>query len=161
MMIWSISGFCRYQIVKINPAKYNQIYKEFKNLNRLLAWGHATTIEQLVINTGCKDVIIDQFANEKVVETALKRKKLLVNLTQRHRAEEDLAVAAASILARQAFIEGLELLGRDLGITLPKGGGGETIKIGKKILKQYGQPFLLELCKEHFKNLNAILDITS
>jgi ribonuclease HIII len=63
-------------------------------------------------------------------------------------------------LARQAFIEGLELLGLGIGIILPKGGGTETIKIGKQILKQYGEPQLLELCKEHFKNLDAILGKT-
>jgi ribonuclease HIII len=148
---------CLYQIVKINPPKYNQIYAEFKNLNSLLAWGHATTIEQLVEKSGCQDVIVDQFANEYVVENALKRKKLKINLTQRHRGEEDLAVAAASILARQTFVEGLDQLGQELGITLPKGASAATKQVAVEILRKYGLETLKNVCKQHFKTLDAIL----
>jgi ribonuclease HIII len=149
---------CLYHIVKINPWKYNQIYEDFKNLNRLLAWGHATTIEQLVEQSGCSNVIIDQFADEWVVENALKRKKLVVKLTQRHRAEEDLAVAAASILARNAFIEGLEQLSQEVGITLPKGSSAATQVAGQQVLRKWGLEKLKEICKKHFKTLDAILE---
>ncbi len=153
-----IKTHCLYHIVKINPLKYNQIYADFKNLNRLLAWGHATAIEQLVQQTGCQEVIIDQFADEWVVEQALKRKKLIVKLTQRHRAEEDLAVAAASILARQAFIEGLERLGQEIGIELPKGSSKATQLAGQEVLRKWGKEKLKEVCKQHFKTLDAILE---
>jgi len=152
-----IKATCSYQIVKINPPKYNQIYNDFKNLNSLLAWGHATTIEQLVTKTGCHDVIVDQFANEYVVETALKRKKLKINLTQQHRAEEHLAVAAASILARHAFVEGLDQLSRELGITLPKGASAATKQAGLEVISKYGIETLKNVCKQHFKTLDAIL----
>lgn len=153
-----IKRHCLYHIVKINPIKYNQIYASFKNLNRLLAWGHATAIEQLVEQSGCQNVIVDQFADEHVVELALKRKNLVVNLTQRHRAEEDLAVAAASILARDAFIDGLHRLGQELGIVLPKGSSQATIAVGQAILKRWGEEKLREICKEHFKTFNIILN---
>lgn len=139
-----------HHIVKINPSKYNQIYEDFKNLNKLLAWGHATTIEALMKKTGCKDVIIDQFADEHVVITALKRKNLNLNLTQRHRGEEDLAVAAASILARDTFLMGLKSLGEEIGIELPKGGSRVTVTVGKKIFQKYGNEGLLRVCKKHF-----------
>lgn len=152
-----IKKICLHHIVKINPPKYNQIYAQFKNLNRLLAWGHATTIEQLVLESNCTDVIIDQFADESVVELALKRKKLSVNLTQRHRAEEDLAVAAASILARLAFIDGLDQLSQALGVQLPKGSSDATLRAGKEILQRFGEEKLRENCKQHFKTLDQIL----
>jgi ribonuclease HIII len=152
-----IQRHCLYHIVKINPLKYNQIYADFKNLNRLLAWGHATTIEQLVQQSNCQNVIIDQFADESVVEQALKRKKLAVNLTQRHRAEEDLAVAAASILARNAFVEGLDRLSQEVGILLPKGSSKATMLAAKEVLKRWGEEKLREICKQHFKTLDAIL----
>jgi ribonuclease HIII len=148
---------CLYHIVKINPLKYNQIYADFKNLNRLLAWGHATAIEQLVQQSGCQNVLIDQFADESVVIQALKRKKLTVTLTQRHRAEEDLAVAAASILARQAFLEGLEQLSQAVGILLPKGSSKATKLAGQEVLRRWGEEKLREICKQHFKTLDAIL----
>lgn len=156
-MAKEIKKQCLYHIVRINPLKYNQIYNDFKNLNRLLAWGHATTIEQLVEKSGCQQVIIDQFADEWVVEQALKRKKLVVNLTQRHRAEEDLAVAAASILARHAFLDGLERLSEEVGIPLPKGASQAVQTAGKAVLKKWGEEKLKEICKEHFKTLDAIL----
>lgn len=152
-----IKSLCLTHVVKINPPKYNQIYAEFKNLNRLLAWGHATTIEQLVEQSKCQTVIIDQFADESVVEQALRRKKLAVKLTQRHRAEEDLPVAAASILARCAFIEGLDQLSRDIGIVLPKGSSKATKEAGLEILNRWGEEKLRSICKQHFKTLDAIL----
>lgn len=147
-----------YHIVKINPLKYNDLYKQFGNLNTLLAWGHATTIEQLVLKTNCHNVIIDQFAAEHVVLTALKRKQIEVSLTQRHRGEEDLVVAAASILARNTFLEGLEKLGRDLGIELPKGASDGVIKVGKEIVRQFGAEALARVGKLHFKTLQVILN---
>ncbi|MCE2983835.1 MAG: ribonuclease HIII [Parachlamydia sp.] len=148
---------CLWHVVRINPPKYNEIYANFKNLNRLLAWGHATVIEHLVLKSGCKDVIVDQFANPSVVELALKRKKIALNLTQQHRAEEDIAVAAASILARHAFLEGLRQLGEEIGITLPKGSSSLTQTVGRQIIEKRGKEQLLLLCKQHFKTLDAIL----
>ncbi len=145
-----------HHIVKINPQKYNELYDQFKNLNKLLAWGHATTIEQLVLKTDCHNVLIDQFASEDVVITALKRKKLEVNLTQRHRGEEDLVVAAASILARLTFLEGLEELGKKFDCVLTKGASKATIATGKKIYNRYGLEGLKETGKLHFKTLDAI-----
>jgi ribonuclease HIII len=146
-----------YHVVKINPPKYNQLYADFKNLNHLLAWGHATAIEQLVEQTGCREVMIDQFADEAVVERALKRKHLTLHLTQRHRAEENLAVAAASILARQAFIQGLRQLSVEIGITLPKGSSAATQQVGIEIVKRWGEERLRMVCKQHFKTLDLIL----
>lgn len=146
-----------HSIIRIHPLKYNELYEKFKNLNQLLAWGHATAIEELVQNTGCKTVIIDQFANEHVVENALKRKKLDLNLTQRHYGEEDPVVAAASILARAAFVEGIDSLGKMIGTTLPKGASSIVINVGKKIVAQHGKDILNKLGKLHFKTLDAIL----
>lgn len=146
-----------HHIVKINPAKYNELIKQFGNLNHLLAWGHATTIEQLVAKTECRNVLIDQFANEKVVLTALKRKNLDLNLKQRHRAEEDLVVAAASILARQAFLEGLESLGREFSMKFPKGASAATIAAGRKFVEQFDVVQLAKVGKMHFKTVDAIM----
>lgn len=145
-----------HHIVKINPKKYNELYAQFKNLNKLLAWGHATAIEALVEQTGCNRVIIDQFADESVVLTALKRKKLELDLTQRHRGEEDLVVAAASILARQTFVEGLEQLSQLCGLPLPKGASAQTIAAGKNYVRTFGKEALENVAKLHFKTVDAI-----
>lgn len=152
-----IRNTCAYQIVKINPQKYNELIVQFGNLNKLLAWGHATAIEQLFEKTGCKQVIIDQFANEHVVLTALKRKKLILNIVQRHRGEEDIVVAAASILARCAFVEGLAMLEKQYNMKLPKGASQQTIQAGRKFVQAYGQENLGQIGKLHFKTLDSIL----
>lgn len=146
-----------HHIVRINPLKYNELYAKFRNLNHLLAWGHATTIESLVEKSGCREVIIDQFAAERVVETALKRKSMEVKLTQRHRGEEDLVVAAASILARQAFLDGLAKLSSDFSITLPKGASPKVVQAGIQFASKYGRDALPKVGKMHFKTLDAIL----
>lgn len=147
-----------HHIVKINPAKYNELYPQFKNLNKLLGWGHATVIEQLMEATGCPSIIIDQFADESVVLTALSRKKLMPHLTQRHRAEEDLVVAAASILARDAFLTGLEQLGRTFEMPLPKGASQQVIKTGQLFVRRHGFEALAKVGKLHFKTLESILN---
>lgn len=148
---------CIYHIVKINPLKYNELIVQFGNLNKLLAWGHATTIELLAQKTGCNKIIVDQFANEIVVLTALKRKKLNLDVTQRHRGEEDLVVAAASILARDAFVNGLEQMEKQYGMKLPKGASAQTIIAGKKFINSFGRDKLGLVGKLHFKTLDAIL----
>lgn len=150
-------GF-QHSIVRLPPPKYNELYKSFGNLNRLLAWGHATAIEELVKKTGCKKVIIDQFASEHLVENALKRKNIEIDLTQRHRAESDPVVAAASILARAAFLEGLERLGMPLSFTLPKGASQQVLEAGRKLVAKHGPEILGSVAKLHFKTKDIILD---
>lgn len=147
-----------HHIVKINPEKYNELIGQFHNLNKLLAWGHATTIEQLVEKSGCRNVIIDQFADEHVVLTALKRKKLELSLTQRHRGEEDLVVAAASILARQEFVESMKKMEDSFKQEFPKGASAKTIEAGRKFVRTYGRETLGKVGKLHFKTLDAILN---
>lgn len=149
---------CMHHIVKINPSKYNEIHGQFGNLNLLLAWGHATTIEQLIEKSQCREVIIDQFANEYVVLNALKKKKIQLNLTQRHKAEADLVVAAASILARQTFLEGLLFMQEKYGMKFPKGASLQTIKAGKDFLRKFGVSELKEVGKMHFKTIDSILN---
>ncbi len=146
-----------HHVVKINPVRYNELYEQFHNLNKMLAWGHATTIEQLVIQTQCTHVIIDQFAAEHVVETALRRKQLAVKLHQQHRAEADPVVAAASILARDAFLGGLELLGQQAGMAIPKGASELVVKAAKKLVQLHGCEALGKYAKLHFKTTLKVL----
>lgn len=145
-------------VIRIFPQRYNELYHQFKNLNSLLAWGHSAAIENLVTKTGCKEVIIDQFASEWVVENALKKKGLSVALTQRHKGEEDPVVAAASILARAAFVEGLEEMEREHGLSLPKGVNSDVKKAAKKALSHYGREILQKIAKMHFKTSQEILN---
>ncbi len=146
-----------YNLVTIFPEKYNYLYDQFRNLNHLLGWGHATTIENILKKTSCKKVVIDKFANEKVVISAISKKNLDVNLLQRHRGEEDIVVAAASILARNAFIEGMETLSQTFGLTLPKGAAPLVIDVGRRFVSKHGRSSLPKIAKMHFKTIQAII----
>jgi ribonuclease HIII len=144
-------------IIPLFPAKYNELYAKFHNLNSMLAWAHSQAIENVHKLTGCKHVIIDQFAHESLVQNAVKRKKLDVILTQRHRGEEDIVVAAASILARSAFVEGIDRLSQEVNMELPKGASKKTITTGKALVKKWGQDVLKHVSKEHFRTTEQVI----
>src|SRR5207249_10087242 len=92
------------------------------NVNSILGWGHAGVIENMLAKVpACPKVISDQFGNKRIIEQALMERGKKIKLVQRHKAESDLAVAAASILARDEFVRRLRRLGKEFGIVLPKG----------------------------------------
>jgi ribonuclease HIII len=86
----------------------------------------------------------------------LKRKHLALNVVQRHRAEEDLAVAAASILARESFLLSLEQLGQQYGVPLPKGAANQVIIAGKLFTQKHGRGTLEMVGKLHFKTASLL-----
>lgn len=151
-----IRKICDHEVVRIPPARYNELYVKFKNLNSFLAWGHATVIEALNIRTKCKTVLIDKFANEFVVQNAVKQKKLQIDLEQKVRAESDVVVAAASILARAAFVEGMKKMSDFYGFEIPKGASKQVIAAGKKLVALHGKEVLSMCAKTHFKTTNEI-----
>ncbi|MBM3199083.1 MAG: ribonuclease HIII, partial [Chlamydiae bacterium] len=103
------------------PETYNRLYAKFHNLNHMLAWAHSTLLEEMVKHTQCKEALLDQFAPPYLMESFLKKKNLEIHLVQKVRGEEDPVVAAASILARAAFLEGLKNLENRFQLNLPKG----------------------------------------
>ena len=146
-----ITSLCTYEVVIISPIKYNALYEKFQNLNTLLAWGHATAIEAVIQKTGNYPVLVDKFASESVLESAVRKKGLGIELTQKTKAESDIAVASASILARAAFVESLEQLGKEMGITLPKGASKAVDEAARKIAHTQGKEALIKCAKMHFK----------
>jgi len=146
-----------YTVIRLFPLKYNELYTKFKNLNRLLAWAHTAALGDLVQKTGCTNAILDQFADKAVVEKQVAQKKLEVNLTQRVRGEEDLVVAAASILARSAFVDGIAKLSEEYETELPKGASAAVIKAGKELVAKFGPEVLNKVAKVHFKTKTDIL----
>lgn len=146
-----------HHIIRIFPEKYNVLYSQFANLNMLLAWGHATAIEALAKETGCQTALIDQFTHLPLVENALKKKSLDIHFTKKTKAESDPVVAAASILARGAFLTGLSKLSESIGFMLPKGASAAVIAAGKKLLAEKGVSCFDQIAKKHFKTLDDIL----
>jgi len=156
-MAKKIKTKCQHSLIRLNPAKYNELYAKFGNLNSLLAWGHATAIDHLSKLSGCTCVIIDQFAHERVVQKAIEKKNITIDLTQRHKGESDVVVAAASILARAAFLEGLKALSLEAQIELPKGASSKTIQVGKQLVAKWGPEVLIHVSKQHFRTTQQVL----
>lgn len=148
----------RVHLVSVGPERYNQLYAEFKNLNRFLAWGHATVIEGLAAKVpDCPMALSDQFANPFVLKRALAAKKLSLRLEQRVRAESDVAVAAASILARERFVNWMDAAGEAAGIKLPLGASGQVVKAARQLVSVHGQEMLAKVAKMHFKTTQHVL----
>ncbi len=145
-----------YTVIRLFPLKYNELYAKFKNLNRLLGWAHVAALSDLIQKTGCAYAILDQFADKCVVEGFLKQKKLNIELEQRVRGEEDLVVAAASILARAAFLDGMKLLSEEYGMTIPKGASAQVKEVARKLVAQFGKDVLPKVSKTHFKTTKDV-----
>lgn len=149
---------CAHEIIVLMPEKYNEVYLKFKNLNYLLAWGHAQAITSLQNSTGATRAISDQFGDEKLVLDALEKEKCKINLEQHPRAEDDMAVAAASILARASFIEQISALSKTAGIQLPLGSSSPQVQeTAKTILRRKGANGLKLFSKIHFKTVAEII----
>jgi ribonuclease HIII len=146
------------EIIVISPEKYNQLYAKIGNLNRLLAWGHARIIENLCTRVpGCRRALSDKFADARVLEKALLEKGSNIQLDQRTKAESDYAVAAASILAREGFIDWLDKHSKDLEITLAKGVSAKVKSAATEVIRMYGAGMLSKVAKMHFKTASEIL----
>lgn len=157
-MAEEIQALCPHFVVPIEPKRYNELYNRIQNLNRLLAWGHAWTLEQMLEKVSCNLAIIDQFGDKSYILQALREKGRSITIIQRPRAEEDIAVAAASILARAKFTQQLEQLSKRVGKTLPKGASDPAIvAVGREIVAKFGKDILIEVAKLHFKTTQAIL----
>lgn len=149
-------------VVVIGPERYNALYEKFKNLNRLLAWGHARVIENLLeLKPDCPRALSDQFANPRLIQSALMEKGRGIQLDQRTKAESDPAVAAASVLARAQFVEWLAKESRALGMPLPKGASAAVKAAGCSLVRREGAAVLGKVAKLHFKTAHEILSQTS
>ena len=131
-------------VVEIGPEKYNGLFEKIGNLNRLLAWGHARVIENLTaLKPNCPRALSDQFANPRLIERSLMEKGRTIKLEQRTKAESDPAVAAASILARERFIDWLAKTGRTYGQTMPRGASALVKAVARELVVSHGRAILL------------------
>src|SRR6266700_1661857 len=145
------------ETVLIGPQKYNELYQKFGNLNKLLGWGHARVIENLLAKKpDCPRALSDQFADARVVEQSLLRHGRKINMEQRPRAESDIAVAAASILAREAFINWLECKGKEIGVRLDRGVSAGLKESAKKLVEMNGPSALRAVAKVHFRTAHEM-----
>ena len=148
---------CSTAVISIGPERYNSMHASFKNLNRLLAWGHARAIETLAAaRPDCPRTLSDQFARPEILQRALKEKGLTLRLEQRTKGESDTAVAAASILARERFIDWIDKTSAACGIKLPLGASDAVIQAARELVARDGPEVLGKVAKLHFKTTHAV-----
>jgi len=148
---------CVTTVVPIGNEAYNRLHAKMGSVNAVLAWGHARVIENLMgqrhhMNPPPVKAISDQFAASKtVVQRALMAMGKELELVQRHKAEEDMAVAAASILARDEFVKRLAALGKSYEVEFPKGAGTNVDALAKEFVGKHGPDELAKVAKMHFR----------
>lgn len=149
---------CRVELVSIGPERYNEMYRSFGNLNRLLAWGHAKVIANLAAAVpACPRALSDQFARPEVLQRALRQQGVTLELEQRTKGESDVAVAAASIIARERFIGWMDQTSAACGVRLPLGAGDGVAAAARELVAQRGPEALAKAAKLHFRTTQQIL----
>ena len=144
-------------VIEIAPMEYNREYKKIKNLNKLLANLHAQVIKEIHSKHKADKIVIDKFGKTELVEKALSKLKIKLELFQIERGERHAPVAAASILARAGFIRAMDRLSDELGMLIPKGSSSQVDETARRIVRKFGDKALLKLSKVHFKNYNRVL----
>lgn len=148
----------RFSTVKIGPLAYNRLYTKMRNVNTLLAWAHARAIENLLENVpDCPRAISDQFGKKEQVERALMKKGRDIELIQQPRAESDIAVAAASVIAREIFLRSLHSMREKYTIEFPKGASAHVRESAVVLARKFGPELLTETAKCHFKTTDQVL----
>jgi ribonuclease HIII len=148
----------RFNVVTIGAQAYNRLYQKMRNVNLVLAWGHARAIENILQEVpNCARAISDQFGSRHLIEKALMSRGKKITLQQRHRAESDMAVAAASILARAAFLAGIRKMQEQYHQRFPKGASTQVVEAAKKLVEHHHAGILLQTAKCHFKTTEVVL----
>lgn len=146
-----------FALLILKPETYNRLYSSIGNLNQLLAWGHARVIENLLTQVpSCPRVLSDKFGNEVLIKRALMERGRKIVLQQHTKAESDVAVAAASILAREAFLRGMDALSDELRIELPRGAGPQVLRAGRELMISRGKSVFARCAKLHFKTWSEL-----
>ena len=146
------------EVAFADMEKYNALYRQFGNLNELLAWFHAQALQNALKRRSVKEGLLDQFCTAKLVQKYLKQDGFSESFTlqQRIRAESDPVVAAASVIARATYVRQLKKLSDEAGIILPKGAGGNVKTALRSLIEQQGRNNLPKFCKMHFKTVAEV-----
>jgi len=154
-----IRATCPVEILALSPAEYNRAYeRQGRNLNRLLAWGHAQVIIRLSRRMPVERAVSDQFGDAALLAEALAAAGCQIALEQRPHAEDDLAVAAASVLARAEFVAAIRSYVQETGFQIPLGAATPRIEAAaREIYRRGGRPELERIAKMHFQPVQNVL----
>jgi ribonuclease HIII len=151
--VLEVAGPQNVRVVALSPREYEDRRRVAGNVNRLLDEIDAKIIGEL--KEGVELIVIDQYAT-----SARERLKPFVpegvRLEVRQKAEDDAAVAAASVLARGRQLEGMDRLSERVGFSLPRG-SAEVIEAGQRVVRETGEEGLKDVAKTSFGLTSQIL----
>ena len=163
----ALLGPTGYSVVKLGPAAYNRLYAKIRNINRMLAWAHGTAIEELLEKRqSCPRVVVDQFApTEATILRALKTRGKAAKVEQRHKAESDIAVAAASVIAREIFLRDIAKMSEEVfgppaedRPNVPAGSSDPRVReLAEEMVRKNGPVWLMNHVKAHFQTTDKVL----
>ncbi len=151
-----IRSACVHSIIQVGNDSYNLIYHKMPNLNHILAWGHAKVMEGVLKQVSCENALSDQFAHASLVKNALRSRGIRIHLFQRHRAETNIAVAAASILARCAYLDYMDTISKFYGMSFPKGASQAVVDFAIEFAQKHHFDALKSVAKLHFKTTDVV-----
>lgn len=146
----------------VKPNEYNDLSSKYENTSILLAKQHSLVIERALSDLQnkkieCKYVVIDQFSSSKSrVLNELGELGKKVELEQYHKGEADIAVAAASIIARGIFLEEWEKMNREYDFVFPKG-ASNVLYEAKQFVSKYGAEELRKVSKIGFRTTQEVI----
>ena len=140
-------------------TKYNELMsRPGANLNRLLAWQHATALNAALNKKWVPWGLLDQFTEQPLVQRELAKKATAqFDLKMRTKAEEDPVVAAASVVARAEFVRQMRHLSEKFGATLQKGASAQVKVQAHEIIRKFGAPALRDFAKLHFRTAYEVV----
>jgi ribonuclease HIII len=139
--------------------RYNELMaRPNANLNRLLAWQHASALEEALAEKRVPWGLLDQFTKQPLVQRELAKKGVKdFDLRMRTHAEEDPVVAAASVVARAEFVRQMHALSKKFGAKLQKGAGPLVKTQAHEIIQKFGARALGEFAKLHFRTAYEVV----
>jgi ribonuclease HIII len=139
--------------------KYNLLMsRPHANLNRLLAWQHATALAQALSRKTAPRGLLDQFSKQPLVQRELAKMGIKdFELAMRTKAEEDPVVAAASVVARAEYVRQMHSLSKGFGGTLQKGAGPIVKEQAAQIVARFGARALGNFAKLHFRTAYEVV----
>lgn len=153
-----------YKEIVVSPSEYERLRNEMGNVSVVLAYNHVKAVEGLVSTLEgkgivCESVVFDQFSKRKDrLESEMKRAGLKMKISQFHKGESDVAVAAASVIARYLFLKEWESMEAAYDFVFPKG-ASEVIDAGREFVGRYGQEELSKVAKVSFRTTGQILSL--
>ncbi len=152
-----IKEVCPYSLILMGNASYNTLYSKMNNLNHILSWAHTKAIENVLEQQRCDYALSDKFASQTLIQAGLVNKGINIKLIERTKAESNIAVAAASIIARANYVDQLKKIGNVYKQNFPKGCSPKTLLVAKQFYEKHGKEELGCIAKLHFKLTEQII----